>query len=77
MSTTISAEHPRYSFFRYQHDFEGRPEAPVLFFYTCPSESKIKERMLYATAKGVLVQTAETEAGVTVAKKVRSISIPD
>ncbi len=74
LPTTISADQPRYSFFKYRHDFEGRTEAPILFFYTCPSESKIKERMLYATAKGVLVHTAGTGAGLTVVKKVKKAS---
>ena len=47
IGTTISGSEPRYSF--YSHP--GTAEQVILFIYTCPSSSKVKERMVYSTAK--------------------------
>ena len=63
----ISDQEPRYSFFRYS---DGGEESPIVFIYTCPSGSKIKERMLYATSKLMFVKAVEHEAGLTVVKRV-------
>lgn len=63
----ISEQEPRYSFFRYS---DGGQESPIIFIYTCPSGSKIKERMLYATSKLTFIKAVEDEAGLNVAKRV-------
>jgi twinfilin-like protein len=47
-----------------------------LFIYTCPSGSKIKERMLYAASSRSAIQLAEAEAGLKVEKKIEASS-PD
>ena len=67
LASEISDSEPRYSFFRYSGD---GGEAPIIFVYTCPSGSKIKERMLYATSKLTFVQAVEAEAGLNVVKRV-------
>ncbi|RDW59691.1 twinfilin-1 [Coleophoma cylindrospora] len=72
LSSTISATEPRYSFYRYTHDFNGTTSSPILFIYTCPSGSKIKERMLYAASSRSAQQVAETEAGLKIAKKIEA-----
>lgn len=76
LSSVISTTEPRYTFFRYDHDYKGDAQSPVLFVYTCPSGSKIKERMLYAASSRSAVGLAQTEAGITVAKKIEAGS-PD
>jgi twinfilin-like protein len=50
--------------------------SPVLFIYTCPSSSKVKERMIYATTARWAVRIAETEAGFKVEKRLE-MSDPD
>lgn len=72
LAITISDSEPRYSFFRYSHDFEGQDQQPVVFIYTCPSGSKIKERMLYASSRSGMIAAASSDGGLTIAKKVRS-----
>lgn len=72
LSTTISSTEPRYSFFRYTHDYRGESSSPILFIYTCPSGSKIKERMLYAASSRSAVQVAEAEAGLKIEKKIEA-----
>ncbi|KAI9780459.1 MAG: Twinfilin-1 [Geoglossum umbratile] len=73
LATAISDQDPRYSFFRYSHDFEGKAEVPILFIYTCPTGSKVKERMLYASCRGGVI-VAAGDAGLTIAKKMEATS---
>ena len=44
-------------------------EPKVIFIYTCPSQSKIKERMMYASSRARVVSLAESEAGLEIAKR--------
>lgn len=76
LSSTISSTEPRYSFYRYTHSYNGSSSSPILFIYTCPSGSKIKERMLYAASSRSAIQVAEAEAGLKVEKKIEASS-PD
>lgn len=50
---------------------DGKEESPIVFIYTCPSGSKVKERMVYASFKKVVMDAASREGGFEVAKKVR------
>jgi twinfilin-like protein len=74
---TISNSAPRYSFYRFTHEHAGQTQSPILFIYTCPSGSKIKERMLYAASSRSAVQVAEAEAGIKVEKRVEAGSPED
>ncbi|KAI9760962.1 MAG: dihydrofolate reductase [Chaenotheca gracillima] len=76
LATTISDNEPRYSFFRYEHDFEGTQESPVVFIYTCPTGAKIKERMLYAASRAAIVVMATKEVGLIITKRLEA-SNPD
>ncbi|KAI9706791.1 MAG: Twinfilin-1 [Bogoriella megaspora] len=70
LATTISADEPRYSFYRHASETDG--SSPVVFIYTCPSGSKIKERMLYASSRSSVIAVAASEAGIEVAKKLEA-----
>ncbi|GMG29469.1 unnamed protein product [Aspergillus oryzae var. brunneus] len=60
----ISSSSPRYTFYHY-------PDTDVVIFvYTCPSGSSIKERMLYASSRMYALQLAEDQ-GLKISKKVR------
>ena len=72
LSSAISVTEPRYTFFRYTHSFDGSEQSPVVFIYTCPSGSKIKERMVYASTKSGFLSAASSESSIDVSKKVRS-----
>ena len=72
LASNISDTEPRYAFFRYSHDFEGQEQAPIVFVYTCPSGSKIKERMLYASSRAGVIAAASSDAGLEITKKVCS-----
>ena len=72
LASSISGTDPRYSFFRYSHDFDGQEQTPIIFIYTCPPGSKIKERMLYASSRAGVIAAAGGDAGLEVTKKVCS-----
>ncbi|OCK81072.1 actin monomer binding protein-like protein [Lepidopterella palustris CBS 459.81] len=71
LSSALSPTEPRFSFYRHI-----TPDAPILFISTCPSSSKIRERMLYAASRNSVIQIAQTQAGLAIAKKIEA-SNPD
>ncbi|KAF2229024.1 actin depolymerizing protein [Viridothelium virens] len=77
LASAISSSEPRYSFYRYSEtSSESGSDQPVVFIYTCPSESKIKERMLYASSRASIIAIAASEAGIEVSKKLEATN-PD
>lgn len=70
LATSVSDTEPRFSFFRYTHDLEGSRQSSLIFIYTCPPGSKIRERMLYASSKLGVIRAAEEDLGLEFAKKV-------
>jgi twinfilin-like protein len=46
--------------------------SPIIFIYTCPSGSKIKERMVYASSRLGVVGVAEKEANLKISKKLEA-----
>ena len=68
--TKISSSEPRYSFYNYPGQ-DG-----VIFMYSCPTQSKIKDRMVYAASRAGVLGVAEQNAALTVAKKLEA-SNPD
>ncbi|KAK5007258.1 hypothetical protein LTR28_005504, partial [Elasticomyces elasticus] len=68
LSTTISSSDPRYSFYRYP---TGDSTSATIFIYTCPSTSKIKERMIYASSKQMFLNLVK-EKGIEVTKRLEA-----
>lgn len=71
LASHISTSEPRYSF--YKHSFNGAngQESATVFIYTCPTASKVKDRMLYASSRRSAESLAEKDAGIKLAKKVK------
>jgi twinfilin-like protein len=63
VATHISSTSPRYSFYHYPGS------DVVVFVYTCPTGSSIKERMLHASSRRNAIAVAEQE-GLKILKKV-------
>jgi len=76
LSRVISDSAPRFSFFVFHHVYEGENNSPIVFIYTCPSTSKIKERMIYASSRSSIISMAE-QAGLKIAKKLEAASPSD
>jgi twinfilin len=66
VAATINPTEPRYSFYSNPNASGSEPE--IVFIYTCPSSSKIKERMIYSTGKSWTRTVAERDAGLVVSK---------
>lgn len=64
VSKHISSSSPRYSFYHYPGS------DVVIFVYTCPTGSSIKERMMHASSRRNAITIAEQE-GLKIEKKVR------
>ena len=73
LASAISDTEPRYSFFRYSHQVGGSEQTSIVFIYTCPSGSKIKERMVYASTKQGFLASMSSDMGIEIAKKVSSV----
>ncbi|GAB5590817.1 Twinfilin-1 [Umbelopsis nana] len=69
LAKSIPSNSPRFTFYAYDH---GQPEASLVFIYTCPPSSKLREKMLYSCSRGGAIATAEAEAGVKVVKKLET-----
>lgn len=76
LATTISSQEPRYSYYRHSmshvNTAEDGPQSDsaIVFIYTCPILSKIKERMVYASSRAYAFNFAAKETGMSIEKKV-------
>ncbi|KAL1584843.1 hypothetical protein WHR41_06622 [Cladosporium halotolerans] len=75
LSTTLSQSDPRLSFYSYPGGNSSSPQ--IVFIYTCPSSSKLKERMMYSTSKKFTQMIAEQKAGVVVTKSLEATEFED
>ncbi|KAF4314384.1 Tannase/feruloyl esterase [Botryosphaeria dothidea] len=66
LSSAIVADAPRYSFYRHEAPDGSQP---ILFIYTCPPTSKVKERMVYAASRRFALHLAESDAGLEIHKR--------
>ncbi len=69
---TIESKEPRYSFYSHPSATSEDCQPSVVFIYTCPTSSKIKERMIYSTGKSWTRTVAERDAGLTIAKSLEA-----
>ncbi|WPH02957.1 Hypothetical protein R9X50_00582900 [Acrodontium crateriforme] len=76
VGNAISATEPRYSFYSMPSS-SGSAAPAVVFIYTCPTASKIKERMIYSTGKSWTRIVAERDAGLTIAKSLEATDPTD
>jgi len=68
LAAAISTQEPRYSFY----SSPSATDSQIIFIYTCPTGSKIKERMVYSTSKSWVRIVAERDAGIVVAKSLEA-----
>ncbi|KAK1049369.1 Twinfilin-1 [Friedmanniomyces endolithicus] len=66
VSKTISTSEPRYTF--YASPSAEEAGGGIVFIYTCPTSSRIKERMIYSTGKSWTRTVAERDAGIVITK---------
>ncbi|PVI06331.1 actin depolymerizing protein [Periconia macrospinosa] len=71
LASSIDTAEPRFSFYRHND-----PESSIVFISTCPSGSKIKERMLYAAGRSNVIALAQNDGGLKLAKKIEATN-PD
>ncbi|XP_049788723.1 twinfilin [Schistocerca nitens] len=70
LSQKVPTDSARYHLYNFKHTHEGDYMETIVFIYSMPGYScSIKERMLYSSCKGPLLETIETEIGLSVTKK--------
>jgi twinfilin-like protein len=72
LASYISDKEPRYSFYRHQFEGESGPESAVIFIYTCPTATPVKQRMIYASSKRMVGLLAERDVGLKIAKSIEA-----
>ncbi|CAO3698797.1 unnamed protein product [Rhizopus stolonifer] len=73
LQKTISENAPRFTFYIFD---DGSKES-LVFIYTCPSSSKIRERMLYSSSKSNVITAAENDASIQIVKKFETSDLDD
>ncbi|RKP23058.1 hypothetical protein SYNPS1DRAFT_19207, partial [Syncephalis pseudoplumigaleata] len=73
LSAAIPKDVPRFTFYAYK---KADGEEAIVFIYTCPSASSIRERMLYSSVRAALL-TAVSELGIAVAKKMETDDVTE
>jgi twinfilin-like protein len=76
LASHLSTTEPRYSFYRYSYSGADGSQSAAIFIYTCPTATKIKDRMVYASSRRSAETLAEQGAGLKLDKKVRTIYCP-
>jgi twinfilin-like protein len=71
----FSAEEPRYGFYKHSYSAVEEAQSAVIFIYTCPSPTKVRDRMIYASSRRSAEMIAERDVGIEIAKKVRSLIV--
>ncbi|KAF2434416.1 actin depolymerizing protein [Tothia fuscella] len=72
LASHISTTEPRYSVYNYSYTGADGPQAAAIFIYTCPTATKIKDRMVYASSRRSAEALAEQEAGLKLVKKLEA-----
>jgi twinfilin-like protein len=66
----IPADSARYHVFNFKHNHEGDSLESIVFVYSCPGyQCSVKERMMYSTCKGPLIDQLENQIKITLTKK--------
>ncbi|KAF9433249.1 Twinfilin-1 [Entomortierella beljakovae] len=73
----IDENSPRFTFFAFEHTHNGKSHDSLVFMYTCPSKSKIRERMLYSSCRAGVLQAAKDEASLNVEKKLETTDVSE
>ncbi|KIW02113.1 uncharacterized protein PV09_06604 [Verruconis gallopava] len=72
LASHISATEPRYSIYKHSYSGASGQETAAIFIYTCPTATKVKQRMLYASSRRSAEVLAEQEAGLKLDKKIEA-----
>eukprot|EP01080_Neovahlkampfia_damariscottae_P005397 gene5397-9210_t len=76
ISTKIESTLPRFIFWKYQHTFENEQLSTLFFIYSCPTSSKVKQRMVYSSSKSAMLKYA-SEFGLTIDQNLEVSDVSD
>lgn len=73
LASHISSTEPRYSIYKHSYSGASGQESAAIFIYTCPTATKVKDRMVYASSRRSAEVLAEQGAGLKLDKKVNYV----
>lgn len=76
VSTKIEPNAPRFTFWVYNHTFEDQDLSTVYFIYSCPTQSKVKDRTVYSSSKNSLLSHV-TSLGINVEANMEVSDVSD
>ncbi|KAG8531489.1 uncharacterized protein KY384_003118 [Bacidia gigantensis] len=69
LAPAISDTESRYSLFRYSYTSGGTNVLPLIFISSCPSNLKVRDRMLHASSKAGFLSAVNKDVGLAIARK--------
>lgn len=74
LSTLFSDTEPTFAFYNFSPSPSSSTSSGsgIIFISTCPSRTKVRERMLYAASRGNVLLLAQQEGGLKVVKKMEA-----
>lgn len=72
----INGSLPRFTFWTYNHNFEDKDLSSIFFIYSCPTSSKVKERMVYSSSKASIVNYALSK-GIVIEQTLETSDVAD
>lgn len=67
----LPVKEPRFVLYRFAHEFEGEQQNPIVFLYTCPGKSSVKNKMIYSSTKGTILSLM-AEQNISLGKSLES-----
>ncbi|RUP50269.1 hypothetical protein BC936DRAFT_139792 [Jimgerdemannia flammicorona] len=67
----VPGDAPRFTLHQVEYEVQGEVVEALVFIYTCPSTSKIRDRTLYSSSRASVVAAVEAE-GLVIAKKLET-----
>ncbi|ORX53293.1 actin depolymerizing protein [Piromyces finnis] len=66
----LPSESPCFIFMKFAHEFKSANVTSTIFIYSCPEKSKVKERMIYSSARNTVVNYVENDYKIKLDKKI-------
>jgi len=66
----LPTDSPCFIIMKFNHQFKGADITSPIFIYSCPGTSKVKDRMVYSSARNTVVNYVENDYSIKLDKKI-------
>lgn len=75
--TGLPEDSPCFVFLKFKHDYKEVEVTSTIFIYSCPGKSKVKDRMIYSSARNTVVNYVENDYKIKLDKRIEISSESD